>query len=213
MISETKTCKAYTANYWKMPPLSTAFLCDDGRRRTLGEMLEGVADEDLPKDDNDVLMVLEAYGCDWTHPIVTYSFMQLDKALTALNDPNRYMAAREQHVGISDMRWAHDALVNKTISEFVTTHLPDAHDWTSLPYRVTGLDRQDGMAYRVEAEIPTSAQACWLSFEVAIPNLDSEPMALFVQGIRSGVGDDEEITYVCEGLDGDWVETQPEDDE
>lgn len=91
--------------------------------------------------------------------------------------------------------------------------VPDAHDWEDALYRVTSLDGDDGMVYRVEMDIPTSAQDCWVSFEIAIPGLDSEPMALFIQGIRSGVGDDEETTYVCNGLDGDWVKTEPEGNE
>ena len=101
-------------------------------------------------------------------------------------------------------------LVNETIVEFVLRHLPDAHDWEDGIYRVTSLDGNEGQAYRIEADIPTSAQDCWLSFEIAIPNLDSEPMVLFVQGIRSGTDNDEVTTYVCNGLDGEWMETEPE---
>ena len=84
------------------------------------------------------------------------------------------------------------------------THLPDAHDWVRLPYRASSLDGQDGMVYRVETDIHTSAQDCWVSFEVAIPTYEAEPMVLFFNAIRSGGDSDEESTYVCNGLDGEW---------
>lgn len=80
MAYATSTPKTYPAQQWRMPPLSTVFLCDDCKRRTLGEMLDGIADESLPKNDEDILMVLERYGADRSSPIVTYSFMQRDEA-------------------------------------------------------------------------------------------------------------------------------------
>ena len=176
-------------------------------------MIEGMEGEFIPKDDDDVLMVLERFGCDWTSPIVTYSFMQRDKAVEALGDPNRYQKATAQFAGCSDLRWVHDALVNATIGEFVQTHLPDAHDWENGSYRITSLDGEDGQAFRVETEIPTSEADCWISFEIAIPTYETEPMALFFQAIRSGKGADAEATYVCQGLDGEWIETAPDDGE
>ena len=66
------------------------------------------------------------------------------------------------------------------------------------------------MVYRVEADIPTSAQDCWISFEIAIPNLGNEPMVVFFQAIRSGTGEEEGITYSCKGLDDEWEEFKPE---
>lgn len=212
MAYATSTPKTYPAQQWRMPPLSTVFLCDDCKRRTLGEMLDGVADEDLPKNDEDVLMVLERYGADWTSPIVTYSFMQREEALAALDDSDRYQNAREGFTGIADMHWAYDYLVNETIGQFVATHMPDAHGWASSSYSVTSLDGNDGQAYRVELDIPTSAQDCWVTFEIAIPTYETEPMVLFFQAIRSGVGDDAETSYVCHGLDGEWQATGQVDD-
>lgn len=211
MTNQGKMNKPYPAQTWRMPPLSTIWLRDDDCSRSLGEMVNGLEDGFVPKSDEDVLMVLERYGCDWTHPIVTYSFMQRDKAIEALNDPNRYQTDEDCFAGHKRVRWAYDDLVNDAITEFVLRHLPDAHDWEDGSYSVTSLDGNDGQAYRDEMDIPTSAQDCWLSFEVAIPNLDSEPMALFVQGIRSGIGDDEVTTYVCQGLDGEWKKTEPKD--
>lgn len=55
---------------WRMPPLSTAYRCDDGRTRTVGQMLEGISVEMMPKDEVDFDALLVAYGCDWTHPLV-----------------------------------------------------------------------------------------------------------------------------------------------
>lgn len=136
--------------------------------------------------------------------------MQRDEALAALGDTDRYKGNAERFEGYRRMRWTYDDLVNEAIAEFVLRHHPDAHDWEDGTYSVTSLDGNDGQAYRVEMGIPTSEQDCWLSFEVAIPNLDSDPMALFVHGIRNGIGDNEMTTYVCEGLDGEWVETESE---
>lgn len=95
----------------------------------------------------------------------------------------------------------------------MATHLPDAHDWTVSSYSVTSLDGNDGQAYRVEVDIPTSAEDCWVTFEIAIPTHETEPMVLFFNAIRSGCGDNEETTYVCEGLDNEWTEVVPEDKE
>lgn len=55
---------------WRMPPLSTAYLCDDGRMRTIGQMLEGISIELMPHDELDFHTLLFAFGVDWTHPLV-----------------------------------------------------------------------------------------------------------------------------------------------
>ena len=213
MSTITQTAKPYPAQQWRMPPLSTVFLCDDGRYRTLGEMLDGVLEDDMPKSDQDLLMLLEARGCDWTSPIVSYSFMQRDEAIAKLDDPNRYRRVVEGFAGIADMRWTYDYLVNETIGEFVQTHLPDARDWMMSTYSVTSLDGNSGHAYRIEADIPTSTYECWLSFEIAIPTYETEPMVLLFNAVRSGKDGDEDTTYVCEGLDGEWRETESEEGE
>ena len=54
---------------WRMPPLSTAYLCDDGRVRTIGEMLEGISVDLMPHDDVDLDMLMSCFGCDWTNPL------------------------------------------------------------------------------------------------------------------------------------------------
>lgn len=210
MNDATITSKPYPAQSWRMPPLSTAFLCDDAVQRTLGEMIAGYGDDFVPKSDEDVLMVLEHYGADWTSPAVTHSFKQRDNAIGALNDPDRYRESEDRLAGYRRMRWAFDYLVNETIAEFVLRRLPDAHDWEDGVYRVTSLDGNEGQVYRVEADIPTSAQDCWVSFEIAIPNLGREPLVLFFQAVRGGTGADEETTYVCNGLDEEWVGAESE---
>ena len=46
------------------PPLCSTYLCDDGRWRTLAQMLYGI-DEDLrPRDEADFDMLLFSFGCD-----------------------------------------------------------------------------------------------------------------------------------------------------
>ncbi|MBR3159226.1 MAG: hypothetical protein IKF14_09015 [Atopobiaceae bacterium] len=52
---------------WRMPPLNTAYLCDDGRVRTIGEMLEGISVEFMPRDDVDLDLLMTCFGCDSTH--------------------------------------------------------------------------------------------------------------------------------------------------
>lgn len=54
---------------WRMPPLSTAYLCDDGRLRTIGEMLEGISVNLMPHDEVDFDLLMTCFGCDWTHPL------------------------------------------------------------------------------------------------------------------------------------------------
>ena len=90
MLDKSKMSKPYPAQEWRMPPLSTIWLCDDGVKRTLGEMLEGVDDDCIPQDDTDLLMLLDCFGADWTKPITTYGFMQRDEALAELGDEKRY---------------------------------------------------------------------------------------------------------------------------
>ena len=110
MAYATLTPKPYPAQEWRMPPLSTVWLCDDGCQRTLGEMIEGTGF--VPKDDQEVLMLLERHGCDWTAPIVSYSFTQREEAVAALGDQNRYRNADRKDVRYEGMRWAYDYLVN-----------------------------------------------------------------------------------------------------
>ena len=55
---------------WRMPPLSTAYLCDDGKMRTVGQMLEGISVELMPHDEVDFDLLLFSYGVDWTHHLV-----------------------------------------------------------------------------------------------------------------------------------------------
>jgi hypothetical protein len=103
------------------------------------------------------------------------------------------------------VRWVHDDLVNHTISKFVSKWLPDAHDWENSCYNVTSLDGREGMVYRVEMGVPTSGEDCWISFEIAVPNLNDEPMVLFFQALRSGIRDAEVTTYECTDIDSGWV--------
>ena len=49
-----------------------------------------------------------------------------------------------------------------------------------------------------------------MSFEIAIPTYDTEPMVMFFHAIRSGMDDDGETTYTCRGLDGEWKATETE---
>ena len=55
---------------WRMPPLSNAYLCDDGKMRTVGQMLEGISVELMPHDEVDYGLLLFSYGVDWTNPLV-----------------------------------------------------------------------------------------------------------------------------------------------
>lgn len=105
------------------------------------------------------------------------------------------------------MRRAYDYLVNETIATFVLSHLPDAHGWEGGTYRMASLDGDDGQTYRIEVDIPTSAQGCWASFEVAIPIYGPDPMPLFFSAARSKKDGSEDITYVCEVLNDKWRET------
>lgn len=65
-----ETHKDAVPGSWRMPPLSTAFLCDDGRTRTVGQMLEGISIELMPHDEIDFDMLLFSYGVDYTNPVV-----------------------------------------------------------------------------------------------------------------------------------------------
>jgi hypothetical protein len=70
MNDAIETRKPYPAQAWRMPPLSTAYLCDDGKMRTVGQMLEGISVELMPRDEVDFDLLLFSYGVDWTHPLV-----------------------------------------------------------------------------------------------------------------------------------------------
>lgn len=63
-------CEDSRISGWRMPPLSTAYLCDDGKVRTIGQMLEGISIELMPHDEMDFEALLFCYGVDWTHPLV-----------------------------------------------------------------------------------------------------------------------------------------------
>lgn len=116
MSDSSNTNRPYPAQAWRMPPLSTIWLCDDGCERTLGEMIAGLGDGAIPKCDEDVIEVLDRYGADWTSPVITSSFMQRDEAVAALSDPNRYQESEDCLIGYKRMRWAFDYLVNDTIA-------------------------------------------------------------------------------------------------
>ena len=62
-------CEESRRQGWRMPPLSTAYLCDDGRIRTVGQMLEGISIELMPHDEVDFETLMDCFGCDWTHPL------------------------------------------------------------------------------------------------------------------------------------------------
>lgn len=51
--TEQVRCEDSRISGWRMPPLSTAYLCDDGKVRTNGQMLEGISIEVLPHDEID----------------------------------------------------------------------------------------------------------------------------------------------------------------
>ena len=60
---------------WRMPPLHTSYLCDDGKVRTLGQMLEGYPPGLMPSDEDELEFLLGVYGCDWKHrPAPTMPF-------------------------------------------------------------------------------------------------------------------------------------------
>lgn len=87
MLDKTKMSKPYPAQEWRMPPLSTIYLCDDGVHRTIGEMLEGIEEDLIPKNDEDFLFMLDMFGADWTGPCITFSPSQREEALQVLDRP------------------------------------------------------------------------------------------------------------------------------
>ena len=60
---------------------------DDGCKRTLGEMLEGIEEDLIPKSDEDFLFLLDMFGADWTGPCITFSPSQREEALKVLDKP------------------------------------------------------------------------------------------------------------------------------
>lgn len=102
------------------------------------------------------------------------------------------------------VHWAYQNLVERTVRDFVARALPDAHDWEDGPYRIAGIDGGRGDAFRVEVDIPTSAEDCWLSFELARAN-DLDEMAVYLlQGLRSGRDGDAQ-TYEWRDASGAWL--------
>ena len=53
-------------------------------------MLIGVTGDCIPRDDTDLLMLIDFFGADWTKPITTYGFIQKEEALAELEDEKRY---------------------------------------------------------------------------------------------------------------------------
>lgn len=65
-IAYGKMCENRQSGY-RMPPLSTRYLCDDGEVRTLGQMLEGYPPGLMPSDEEELEFLLGVYGCDFAH--------------------------------------------------------------------------------------------------------------------------------------------------
>lgn len=82
-MSDARTnAPSYPARTWRLPPLDTMYLCDDGYYRSLGDLLEELDELEIPTNDEDLLFFLSLYGIDWTRP-VSPSIAERDKALRA----------------------------------------------------------------------------------------------------------------------------------
>lgn len=81
-----------------------------------------------------------------------------------------------------------ECLAESYVRTFIKRALRDAHDWEDNLRIVS-----DGQRWHVEADIPTSAQSCWLDFDVV-----ERPEGLTIenlQALRSGTGLDASNVY------------------
>lgn len=89
------------------------------------------------------------------------------------------------------------------VHAFIEKALKDAHDWEDSLRVVSDEGR-----WHVEADIPTSAQSCWLDFDIV-----NSPDGLTVenlQALRSGTGLDARSVYTWDELKGAWQLTADE---
>ena len=90
-----------------------------------------------------------------------------------------------------------ESFAQSFVHTFIKRALRDARDWESGLRIVSG-----GRRWHVEADIPTSAQSCWLDFDVV-----ERPDGLTVenlQALRSGTGLDASNVYAWDEHKGAW---------
>ena len=136
-----------------------------------------------------------------------------------LRPPSHLQSSRERKTeGGPDMgEWVHQDQIDETVGWFVRTALPDAQPgWEDLPWSVDEMGKTDdhGRWWTIAVDVPTSVEGmdCWLSFRVVEPGGEiRESFVKDVHAVRSGRGEHEFDTYVCDDGEGMWV-TPPDDD-
>ena len=118
--------------------------------------------------------------------------------------PHCYVASgRKRDV---PMRWVHESLVEGTVTAFCAAEIPDAGDWSESEYdiRYEVLAEPDTEAWRVEVDVPTSAQDAWLDFRIVERRGIEGATVEDVHCVRSGRGEREAETYVWSEAAGEW---------
>lgn len=95
------------------------------------------------------------------------------------------------------MASAPESYARKYVRAFIEKALRDAHDWEEGIRIVPGAGR-----WHIEADIPTSAQSCWLDFDV----IDGSEglVAERLHAMRSGTGLDASNVYVWDERKQAW---------
>lgn len=107
------------------------------------------------------------------------------------------------------MQLDYEALARVYVGEFAAEALPDARDVAESRIRI--VEGPEGCT--VDADIPTSADDCWLEFTLHGSGTSSVRRQLVI-ALRSGRGDDADNVYQWDERKGSWQLTprQPEAD-
>ena len=108
------------------------------------------------------------------------------------------------------MKWIYQREVEETVDWFCRRAVPDAGDWSALPYGLEQVAKVDGRAWRVDVDVPTSAYELWLDFVIEESELRDIAVSE-IHAVRSGRFGDEESTYVWVDEDSEWAIFEPED--
>jgi len=101
------------------------------------------------------------------------------------------------------MQWMHERQVEETVGWFCRRAVPDAHDWHDATYDVQQLAKVDGRAWRVEVDIPTSADDVWLDFVVEDPS-EGQASVSTVHAVRGSRHANNDTTYVWDDAGSAW---------
>ncbi|MDD2588403.1 MAG: hypothetical protein PHR15_05550 [Atopobiaceae bacterium] len=111
------------------------------------------------------------------------------------------------------MEWVYQDAVVETVDWFVRRAIPDSSDWRGESYRIQQVAMIGGSAWRVEVDIPTSAEDAWLSFIIEASDETGETSVTDIECVRGGRGENVGRTYNWDDCSCEWRAVDSSDGE